>query len=217
MMTKQERDEEVIRVTFNSTPSNFNKCWGWKIPNNPDRVKGTWTEKEMELGELAENKTPQVREVCRTKTYVYWAPFNYPNVTVQLGRPDTGCEFNPDGAELDIYPYGSITIEENEPIVAVTVIGSGCSTNGFVLLEGEPLEWKFPRTAVRMRQDNLWGMHVRGDAWFAGILETWNDAGLSSARFDIPECRKVILGGGSNGGDPHYCFRILRVDVKETI
>ncbi|MBM4030093.1 MAG: hypothetical protein FJ280_32540 [Planctomycetes bacterium] len=216
-MSKEERDQEVIRVTFGSTPSNINKCWGWKISGNPERVKGTWTEKEKELGQLAANKTPQVREVWRTKTYVYWAPFNYANVKVELGRPDTGCEFNPDGAELDIYPYGSITIEEDEPIVAVTVIGSGCSTNGFVVLEAEPLEWKYPRTAVRMRQDNLWGMHVRGDAWFAGITETWNDAGLSSARFDLPESKKVILGGGSNGADPHYCFRVIRVEVKERV
>jgi hypothetical protein len=59
-------------------------------------------------------------------------------------------------------------------------------------------------------------MHVRGDAWNAGITESWNDAGLSSARFDTPESKRVIVGGGSHGADPHYCIRIIRVEVKET-
>jgi len=59
--------------------------------------------------------------------------------------------------------------------------------------------------------------HVRGDAWGAGITEDWNDAGLSSARFDIPESRRVIVVGGSLGADPHYCVRIIRVGVKEVL
>ena len=150
------------------------------------------------------------------KTYTYWAPFNYANVTVELGRPGTGVEFNMDGAELDIYPYGAITIEEEEPIVAVTVIGSGCSSQACVWLEGEPVEWKYPRTGVRMMKRDLWGMHVRYDAW-RSTDESWNDAGLSSARFDLPDCRKVIVGGSSVGADPHYCMRIIRVDVKENL
>ncbi len=136
---------------------------------------------------------------------------------MELGRPGTGVEFNPDGAELDIYPYGAITIEEEEPIVAATVVGSGCSNQAYVVLEAEPLEWKYPRTAVRMRKDNLWGVHVRGDAWKAGTKEDWNDAGLSSARFDIPESRRVIIGGGSHGADPHYCIRIIRIEVRESV
>ena len=136
---------------------------------------------------------------------------------VELGRPDTGCEMNADGVELDIYPYGSITVTEEEPIVAVTVIGSGCCYVNYVLVEAEPLEWKFPRTGVRMRRDDLRGIHVRGDAWLTGISEHWNDAGLSSARFDLPESKKVIIGGGSTGADPHYCFRIIRVEVKEAL
>ena len=212
-----ERDRKILEVTFHSTPDSFNKGWGWRIPRNPDRVPGKFNEEELEVSTLAETKAPQVREVSTTKTYTYWAPFSYPNVAVELGRPGTGTEFNPDGAEIDIYPYGAITIEEEEPIVAVTVIGSGCSNQAYVILEAEPLEWKYPRTAVRMRKDQLWGMHVRGDAWFAGIKEDWNDAGMSSARFDIPESKRIIVGGGSLGADPHYCIRIIRVDVKETV
>ncbi len=211
-----ERDKKIIEVTFHSAPHAHSPGWSWRIPFNPQREPGKWTDAELEVTRMAEGNTPQTREVCRTQTYIYWAPFNYPNVKVDLGRPGTGVEFNPDGAEIDVYPYGAITIEEEEPIVAVTVIGSGCSNQAYVILEAEPLEWKFPRTAVRMRKDNLWGMHVRGDAWFAGIKEDWNDAGLSSARFDIPESRKVVIGGGSLGADPHYCIRIIRIEVKET-
>ena len=98
----------------------------------------------------------------------------------------------------------------------MTVIGSGCSNSAYLILEAEPLVWKYPRTAVRMMKGDLWGVHVRGDAWHQGrIKEDWNDAGLSSARFDIPESKKVIIGGGSHGADPHYCVRIIRIDVVD--
>lgn len=211
----QEQQQRVIDVTFHSTPGNLNAGWGWRIPGNPAREPGKWTETEREVSRLAAAGIPQEVEVWQTRTRAYWAPFNYPNVQVELGRPGTGVEFNPDGAELDIYPYGAITIEESEPILSVTVIGSGCSSEGYVVLEAEPLEWKYPRTAVRMRRSGLWGVHVRGDAFLDGrITENWNDAGLSSARFDLPESRRVIVGGGSNGGDPHYCIRTVRVEVK---
>jgi hypothetical protein len=188
--------------------------WGWRIPHNPAREPGKFTEQELEVNTLAKNKTPQTVEVWRTETHVYWAPFNYPNAKIDLGREGTGTEFNPDGAEIDIYPYGAITIEEQLPIVAVSVIGSGCSTDSYVILEAEPLEWKFPRTAVRMRQDNLWGAHLRGDAFMAGIIENWNDAALSCAHFEIPESKRVIIGGASHGADPHYCVRLIRLEVK---
>jgi len=230
----KERDRKIIDVTFKScgeyVPRLPNTGWGWKIPQNPRRESkfklprgesldsGAWghfSRAEREVWDLAD--TPQTREVSRTKTYTYWAPFNYPNIRVELGRPGTGCEFNADGVELDVYPYGSIAIAEEEPIVGVTVVGSGCSYVNYVLIEAEPLEWKYARTGVRMRRDDLRGIHVRGDAWAAGITEHWNEAGLSSARFDIPESSKVIVGGGSTGADPHYCFRIIRIDVKEQL
>ena len=211
-----EQERKVLEVTYHSAGGSVNQAWGWKIPRNPERVMGQYTEAEQEVTEMARNKTPQTREVSRVKTYTYWAPFNYDNVTVELGRPGTGVEFNRDGAELDIYPYGFIAIEEEEPIVAVSVIGSGCSNQANVWLEAEPVEWKYPRTGVRMMKRDLWGMHLRFDAW-QSTDESWNDAGLSSARFDLPECRKVIVGGGSMGADPHYCIRIVRIDVKESL
>jgi len=212
-----ERDAKVVEVTFHSVPQEKRGGWGWRIPVNPEREQEVWTEKEREVPNLAKQGAPQHREVSSARTYTYWAPFNYPNVAVELGRPGTGVEFNPDGVELDIYPYGAITIEETEPIVALTVIGSGCSTPSYVIVEAEPLEWKYPRTGVRMRQDDLRGIHVRGDAWMAGVREDWNDASMSCARFDLPDCRKVIVGGGSQGSDPHYCIRLIRVEVKESL
>ena len=69
-------------------------------------------------------------------------------------------EFNIDGSELDTHPYVAITIGEEEPIVAVTVIGSGCSNQGCVWLEAAPLEWQYPRTGVRMMKRDLWGMQI---------------------------------------------------------
>lgn len=210
-----DNDRKVLDVTFHSTPQSFNKGWGWRIPHNPAREPGKLTEQEGEVKRLVDEGTAQQRRVFRPVTYEYTAPFQYPNIAVELGRPGTGVEFNPDGAEIDIYPYGAITIEEAEPIVAVTVIGSGCSNQAYVVLEAEPVTWKYPRTAVRMKRESLWGMHVRGDAWGRGIVEDWNDAGLSSARFDIPESKKVIVGGGSHGADAHYCIRLIRVEVAE--
>lgn len=210
-----DRDKKVLDVTFKSG-SHPVTGWGWKIPTRPGRKPGEASEEELEVSNAFKNNTPQIREESRVKTYTYWAPFNYANVAVELGRPDTGVEFNPDGAELDIYPYGSITVEETEPIVAVTVIGSGCSTDGYLILEAEPVVWKYSRTAIRMMKKDLWGMHVRWDAWQV-VGEDWNDCGLSCARFDIPESKKVIIGGGSHGADPHYCVRIIRIDVKESV
>jgi hypothetical protein len=107
-------------------------------------------------------------------------------------------------------------IEEEEPIVAVTVIGSGCWTDSYVILDAEPIVWQYPRTGVRMRRHGLWGVLVRYDAW-RHVGERWNDAGVSSARFDVPDSKKVIVGGGSQRADPHYCIRTIRLEVREDV
>lgn len=56
-----------------------------------------------------------------------------------------------DAIASDICPYGAITIEETEPIVAVTVIGSGCSNHAHVVLEAKPLVWKYSRMDANLR------------------------------------------------------------------
>ena len=48
----EERDRKVLDVTFNSTPYDYNKGWGWRIPLNPDRVPGKFNEEELEVQRL---------------------------------------------------------------------------------------------------------------------------------------------------------------------
>ena len=195
------------------------------------------TEAEREVTRLAEAQTPQVRQAYRPVVYEYWAPFNYPNMRVELGRgepdglatkPYTGAEYNPDGVELDVPPYGAITVEEEEPIVGVTVIGSACVPPGYVLLVAEPVTWKYPRTGVKMKVSGLWGQHIRVEPWRKGLDESWRDAGLSTAIFELPESRKFTIMAGSQFDisevdytnerfDAHYAVRLIRVTVKRPV
>ena len=188
------------------------------------------TEEELAYRLVRSSMKPQPVEAYREKTYVYWHPFQYANVGVELGRVG---EYNPDGVELDIPPHGAITIEQDEPIVAVTVIGSACVTPGYVILHAEPLVWQYPRTGVKMKATNLWGLHVRFNMWDCGVDEGWDQAGMSSARFDVPDSRKVTIMGGSatdvgtwlntetdkpdEDHDGHYNFRIIRVTVRDKL
>jgi len=201
-----------------------------------DPVK-RFTEAEREVTRLAEAGTPQTREAYRPVVYEYAAPFNYPNVRVELGRgepdglatkPYTGAEYNPDGVELDVPPYGAITVEETEPIVGVTVIGSACVPPGYVLLIAEPVTWKYPRTGVKMKVGGLWGQHIRVDPWRQGMDESWRDAGLSAAIFELPESKKFTIMAGSqfdiseldaDAGrfDAHYAIRLIRVTVRRPV
>ena len=219
---------------------------------NPDRVDGERTPAEREVPERAQQRRPQVREAFQIMHYRYEAPFFYPNIRVELGRPwenatnqaapdlpesqwgvltdalrpgYVGAEFNPDGVELDVPPYGAITLVEEEPIVEVVVIGSACVPPGFVLLFGEPVEWKYARTGVKMRVDGLWGEHLR---WFlckAGLDEGYRDAGLSCAVFRTPPCGKITLMAGSQHTldardfenmrhDAHFAVRHIYVGVQ---
>jgi len=198
-------------------------------PDRPAYVPGTKlerTEVEQEVNRLYENHTPQVREKLTLATYQYWAPFNYPNVVLELGSEELGAEISADGVELDYPPNGAITIAEDKPIVAVSVIGSACTTPGFIMLNAEPVDWKYSRTGIKMKVDHLWGQHVNIKLWRRGVDESWREAGMSSAHFDIPPSRKVTVMGGSamdvggmvgvqEGLDAHYCFRIIRVTVVE--
>ena len=212
----------------------------FKNPGRDLSIADPWkrlTEAELEVERLAEAKTPQVREAYQPVVYQYWAPFNYPNVRVELGRgepdglatkPNTGAEYNPDGVELDIPPYGAITAEEEEPIVGVTVIGSACIPPGYVILVAEPVTWKYPRTGVKMKVGGLWGQHLRAEPWARGMDESWRDAGLSAAIFELPESKKFTIMAGSESDvseldyknqrfDSHYAVRLIRVTVKRAM
>jgi len=212
----------------------------FKNPHRDMSIADPWerlTEDERFVERMAENKTPQTREAYTEVVYEYEAPFNYPNVRVELGRgtpkglatdPYTGAEFNPDGVELDIPPYGAITVEETEPIVGVTVIGSACIPPGYILLQAEPVVWKYPRTGVKMKIDGLWGQHLRAEPWDKGIDESWRDAGLNCAVFELPPSTKFTIMAGSAPDvslldvenqrfDSHYAVRLIRVRVKRPV
>jgi hypothetical protein len=192
--------------------------------------QGQFSEPEQEVIRLATSGERQERLAYVPVVYEYWAPFNYDNVHVELGRVDpyVGAEFNEDGVELDVPPYGAITLVEEEPIVGITVIGSACCPPGFIIVHAEPVEWKYPRSGVKMRINNLWGEHLRLEPWNAGIDEGYRDAGMSCAVFELPDSKKVTIMAGSQMDidqldiqnvrhDAHYDIRLIRVTVRRPV
>lgn len=214
------------------------------VVRNPERTKpGQLTEKETEIQKIAAEKTPQKRIVYATRHYEYEAPFHYENVNCELGREGTGTGPHPDGMELDIPPFGAITIEEDEPIIGVTVIGSPCIPPGTILVYGEPYEWKYGRSGVKFKQDGIWGEHLYRWGAMPEFEEGNRHAGLASVHFELPDCRKVtIMGYGQLDvsvsakewtpgkgkqtletrdlptedwwNDAHYNVRIVRISVR---
>ena len=220
---------------------------------NPEREDLEITEAEFEIRRIARQRIPQQRKTFEIVQYQYDAPFFYDNFRVELGRPwenatnhnaddlpeekwgimsddlrsgYVGAEFNWDGVELDVPPYGAITFVEDAPIVEVTVIGSACAPPGYVQLYAEPVEWTYPRSGVKMRVDNLWGEHIRIRPWRIGVDESYRDAGMSCAVFRTPPCRKITIMAGSQHTmdtsdftnmrhDAHYCVRHVYVGVQK--
>ena len=131
--------------------------------HNPDRpALGRMTAEEREIQRIAQEGIQQTRRVFTRRHYEYVAPFQYPNCNCELGREQTGTGPHPEGMELDVPPFSGLTIEEEEPIIAVDVIGSPCIPPGTVLLFGEPLQWNLARPGVRYKINNLWGEHLYG-------------------------------------------------------
>ncbi len=96
--------------------------------------------------------------IASTERHVYTTPFMHPNV--EVGNfyeidPTKGIEFKADD--------GFITIRETGPIVAVTVVGSGCAPGGYNIVEwwdeGEDIEDFKDQLVKRQRVDNLNGTH----------------------------------------------------------
>jgi hypothetical protein len=220
---------------------------------NPDRPGPERTPAEDEVMRVFRERERQSPTSFTILYRQYDAPFLYDNIRVELGRPwenatnragpdlpedqwgvmtpdlrpgYVGAEVNPDGVELDVPPYGAITLVEDDPIVEVTVIGSACVPPGYVLLFGEPTQWRYWRTGVKMRVDGLWGEHIRADAWDKGLDESYRDAGLSCAVFRTPPCSKITLMAGSQHTldapdfvnmrhDAHYAVRHIQVGVQK--
>ena len=196
---------------------------------NPERTvqngAATMTDLELEVKRAAKAGTLQIRKEYQTVTYEYTAPFNYPNFRVELGDKSKGAEFNPDGVELDVPPYGAITFAETEPIAGVEVIGSSCCEPGTVYLHCEPTEWKYPRSGVKLKMGNLWGEHLRAYTWSSGITEQYKKCGLFGAVFSIPDSSKItLMGHGSfdieqrdydtDHYDAHLTVRMIRVRIR---
>ena len=94
-----------------------------------------------------------------TRVRVYQTPFMYDNVEVgDFYEIDVmkGIEFKAD--------TGFLTITEDQPIVAVTVVGSGCVARGYNIVEwwedDENMDSVDNRTLKRLRIDSLNGIHL---------------------------------------------------------
>ena len=97
-------------------------------------------------------------EEFSTRIRVYQTPFMYDNVDVgDFYEIDAckGIEFKAD--------TGFLTITEDRPIAAVTVVGSGCVARGYNIVEwweeGENIDNVDNKTVKRLRVDNLNGIH----------------------------------------------------------
>ena len=103
-----------------------------------------------------------------------------PNITVNRrylrGAEFHGVEMNPFnsiGADKEHRIPDNITIEEDNPIVRVVVIGSACTPPGWAQCEAFPTEAFYKPVdvpggaAVRYRVNNLFGAHLRCDTWLA--------------------------------------------------
>lgn len=113
---------------------------------------------------FTEQQRTMYKPFCRdadefsTRIRVYQTPFMYDNVDVgDFYEIDAmkGIEFKAD--------TGFITIREEKPIVAVTVVGSGCVPRGYNIVEwwddGENIDNVDNRTVKRLRIDDLNGIH----------------------------------------------------------
>ncbi len=96
--------------------------------------------------------------ISSTERHVYATPFMYPNVEVGSFYevdPTKGIEFKADD--------GFLAIKEDQPIVAVTVVGSGCTPGGYNICEwwdeGESIGTLQDQLVKRQRVDDLNGTH----------------------------------------------------------
>ena len=83
------------------------------VAARPDRRPGKFEDEELEIMRMGNDGTRQEVVKYRTEQREYGAPFNYPNFHVELGRlartKEGGAEYNMDGVEIDVPPWGAIT------------------------------------------------------------------------------------------------------------
>jgi hypothetical protein len=142
------------------------------------------------LGEIREP------DVFETQHRAYSAPFRYANVELRgwsEGKSAKGPEFLAD--------IGSITIVEEQPIVEVIVVGSGCSGSNYNIVEwwgdGESLRNCEGQLIKRQRVDNLKGQHP---AWIQKALsqELPDFKTLDEAKAYLQRIQRIAHGMTSN-------------------
>ncbi len=104
-------------------------------------------------------------EVFETEHHLYRVPFHYENVSV-----DYWYEYSDKGIEIAA-DAGSITIVEEKAIVSVILVGTGCSSPGYNVVEwwtqDEDISTTHGQLIKRQRIDNLKGQH---NAWIQRAL-----------------------------------------------
>ena len=139
-------------------------------------------------------------EVFETEHHVYTTPFRYANVELRgwsEGKSDKGPEFLAD--------IGSIAIVEEQPIVEVVVVGSGCSGNNYNTIEwwgeGESLRNAKGQLIKRQRVENLHGQHP---AWIQKALsqELPDFETLEEAKAYLQKIQRIAHGMTSNFSMP---------------
>ena len=154
---------------------------------------GTWM--SCDAGDQAHGELRQP-DVFETQHRVYTTPFRYENVELRgwsEGKSAKGPEFLAD--------IGSITIVEQQAIVEVIVVGSGCSGNNYNIIEwwgeGESLRNCSGQLIKRQRVDNLKGQHP---AWVQKALsqELPDFKTLDQAKAFLQRLQRIAHGMTSN-------------------
>ena len=172
-LTWPEPDEEVPSYTLDPREGSIQV---YRTPKD-----------DVKLGEIQE------MEVYESEHHVYRAPFRYKNVKV-----DRWMEYHDKG--IEILANGSITIIEEKPIVSVTIVGSGCSSPNYNIVEwwaeGEDVSNSHGQLIKRGRIDNLKGQH---NAWIqkAFTMDRFKEKGfktIEEANEFMAKLRRVIYG-----------------------
>src|SRR2546423_523057 len=156
--------------------------------------------KEFTPEQLKQFGPMRQQEVLKTERRAYASPFMYSNV-----RVGNFYEIDPNkGVELKSMD-GFITIEEDRPIVAVTVVGSGCVPHGFNICEwwgeGESIDNMTNQLVKRQRIDNLNGTHPSiYSQLMMGTFPGITFKGVTEGQIKGPaECLKKLTDGYYGG------------------
>ncbi len=178
----------VLAQTKLTWPSPDEKTPSYTLDPKEGSIQVYRTPKDdVKLGEIQEV------EIYEPEHHVYRAPFRYKNIKV-----DRWMEYNDKG--IEIFANGTITITEEKPIISVTIVGSGCSTPNYNIIEwwaeGEDLSNSHGQLIKRGRIDNLKGQH---NAWIqkAFTRDRFKEKGfktIEEANEFMGKLRRVIYG-----------------------